>query len=382
VVIKPKGTQRPPLEPTAGLEPGAEGAEALGPYQVIEEIVPGNWLVATDPVLRRRVWLLRRDTPELSIARRNVARAGRLRWLQQVQADEASWDAFEAPPGAPFPDLVGDGKRVPWGTLRHWLHDLATELWDATGDQTLPAELSLDHVWITAEGRAVLLDEPWPEVESPAERIPVGDVAGQQRFLDAVAACVESTGLPLHARPVLHNLGNGRFEKLSYLTGTLRGLLDRPAAVSRGIRAGSIFLVPFYAWIAVVVGRYHDKPWDEPVSIVVMTALVVLGAAALADLLGIPFRGTASHSIFRLAVVNAGGEPAARWHLLARWAIVWLPLFLPMSLVALLMNGAEGIGVIAAAVLILLWLAGAACAVVQPHRGWHDRLAGTWVVRQ
>ncbi|MHC4992351.1 MAG: hypothetical protein ACYTGC_15365, partial [Planctomycetota bacterium] len=286
VVIKPKGTQRPTLEPAAGLEPAAEGAEWLGPYQVINELVPDKWRVATDPVLRRRVWLLRRHTSELPVARRNLARSGRLRWLQKVEAGEVTWDAFEAPDGMPFRDLVEHGQRVPWSTLRHWLHDLASELWDATGDQTLPNELSIDQVWITAEGRAVLLDEPWSGVKTSVVRIAVGDVAGQQRFLSAVAACVESTGLPLHARPVLQNLEDGKFEKLSFLAGTFRGLLERPADVSRGIRGGSIFMMPLYVWIAIVVGRYHDKPWDDPWGIVLFTAVVVLGAMALGDLVG------------------------------------------------------------------------------------------------
>jgi uncharacterized RDD family membrane protein YckC len=381
VVVKPKGTVRPSIEPAAGPEIPAEGADSLGPYQIIGEMVPGEWVVATDPVLRRRVWLLRRTSSELSVARRNVARSGRLRWLQKVEAGEATWDAFEATQGVPFSTLV-DGKRVPWGTLRHWLHDLASELWDATGDQTLSAELSLDHVWITAEGRAILLDEPWPDVDTPAQRIPVGDVAGQQRFLHAIAASVESTGLPLHARPVLQNLEDRKFEKLSFLTGTLRGLLERPAEVSRGIRAGSLFMLPLYVWIAVVVGRYHDKQWNDPGEIVIISALVVLGAIALIQLLGLPFRSTASHSIFRLAVVNAKGEPVTRSHLLVRWAVVWLPLFLPMSFVALLIHRAEDIAFISALVLLLVWVGAAVYAVVHPHRGLHDRLAGTWVVRR
>ncbi|MHC4220757.1 MAG: RDD family protein, partial [Planctomycetota bacterium] len=382
VVVRPKGTVRPSIEPEAAPESPGDGADWLGPYQVIEEMVPGAWIVATDPVLRRRVWLLQRNKPDLSMARRNVARAGRLRWLQKVEADDATWDAFEATPGVPFPSAAGDVKRVPWGTLRHWLHDLATELWDATGDQTLPSELSVDHVWITAEGRAVLLDEPWPVVTTPAERIAVGDVAGQQRFLNALAACVESTGLPLHARPVLQNLEDGKFEKLSFLTGTLRGLLDRPAAVSRGIRAGSLFMLPFYVWIAVIVGRYHDKPWNDAMGIIVGTALVVLGAMALSELLGLPFRGTVSHTIFRLAVVNAKGEPAARPHLLVRWAIVWLPLFVPISIVALVIPRAEGVAFVIAFVLLLLWIGATVYAVVHPHRGLHDRFADTWVVRR
>jgi hypothetical protein len=270
---------------------------------------------------------------------------------------------------------------VPWGTLRHWLHDLASELWEAIGDQTLPSELSLDQVWITAEGRAVLLDEPWPDVRPPSAGILVGELAGQQRFLHAVAACVESTGVPLHARPVLRNLRDGKFEKLSFLTGTLRGFLDKPAEVSRGIRAGSIFMLPLYVWIAVVVGRYHDKPWDDPLGIVVVSALVVLAAMAVLQLMGLPFRTTASQATFRLAVVNAKGAPAARWHLLVRWAIVWLPLFIPISLVAWWGHRSEGTALILSLVLLLLWIGAAAYGVVHPHRGLHDRLADTWVVR-
>ncbi|MHC4611284.1 MAG: protein kinase domain-containing protein, partial [Planctomycetota bacterium] len=261
VVMKPKGTVRPSIEPAAQSVVPAEGAESLGPYQFIKEMVPGKWIVATDPVLRRQVWLLRRTSSELPLARRNLARSGRLRWLQSVETVEATWDAFEATQGVPFASLVEDGKRVPWGTLRHWLHDLASELWSATGDQTLPAELSLDHVWVTVQGHAVLIDEPWPTLGHAAERFPVRDIVGQQRFLNALAACVDSTGLPLHARPTLENLEHGRFEKLSFLTGTLRGLLDKPAEVSMGVRAGSIFMLPLYTWILVFVGSYQGAEW-------------------------------------------------------------------------------------------------------------------------
>ena len=167
VVVKPKGTVRPSIEPAAQPEIPAEGADSLGPYQIIKEMVPGEWIVATDPVLRRQVWLLRRTSSELSLLDEISPGPAVLRWLQKVETAEATWDAFEATQGVPFSSLVEGGKRVPWGTLRHWLHDLASELWAATGDQTLPAELSLDHVWITAQGHAVLLDEPWPGVKTP-----------------------------------------------------------------------------------------------------------------------------------------------------------------------------------------------------------------------
>ena len=88
------------------------------------------------------------------------------------------------------------------------------------------------------------------------------------------------------------------------------------------------------------------------------------------------------YAIFGLAVVNAKGEPAGRSHLLIRWAIVWLSLFLPMALVALLIHRAEGIAIISAFLLLLLWVSAAVYAVVNPHRGLHDWLAGSWVVRR
>jgi len=387
VVVKPKGTVRPSIEPATGPENPTEGADSLGPYQVIKEMVPGKWIVAVDPVLRRQVWLLRRNSLELSLPRRNLARPGRLRWLQKVETPDAAWDAFEATEGVPFSSLLEGGERVPWSTLRYWLHDLASELWDATGDKTLPVELSLDHVWITAQGRAILLDQPWPDVQTGAERIEVGDLAGQQRFLNAVAACAESTSLPLHARGVLQNLADGKFEKLSFLTGILRGLLDKPAEVSRPIRAGSIFMLGLYVWIAVFVGYYQAErvqQWNDSLGwLILISAMAVLGAIALIQLLSLPlFRTTASHATFRLAVINAKGQLANRVTLLRRWAIVWLPLFVPMLFAALLIKSAEVAAFIWALVILGLWIGAAVYAVIVPNRGLHDRLAGTWVVRR
>jgi hypothetical protein len=263
---------------------------------------------------------------------------------------------------------------------------LASELWDAAGDRTLPIELSLDHVWITAEGRAVLLDDPWPGVQAGAAasagRIRVDDVAGQQSFLAAVAACVESTSLPLHARRVLQNLESGKFEKLSFLTGTLRGLLERPAEVSRGVRAGSIFLLPVYMWLATFVGRYHDKPWKDMLGEIIVVTALVLGLVALMKLLALPFHYTASHAIFRLAVIDARGELASRMHLLSRWAVVWIPLLLPMSAAAWLAQRDEALALIAALGVLVPWVGAAVYAAASPHRGLQDRWARTWVVRR
>ena len=338
------------------------------------------------------MWLLRRSSSELSAARRNVARAGRLRWLQKVETDEAAWDAFEAAEGVPFSSLVTGGKRLPWATLRHWLHDMASELWAARKDDTLPAELSLDHVWITGRGQAVLLDNPWPANQTPAECFPVGDIREAQRLLRAIAAFVEATSIPLHARPALKNLADGRFEKLSFLTGTLRGLVDTPAEVGQGIRAGAIFMFPVYTLIlclAPYLSRWEDAwsgGWEWFGSVArytLIAAMAILAIRALVQLLEMPFRSTMSHSTFRLAVVNAQGELTGIPQRLLRWAVVWLPLFLPVSLVVLLTDGVQTTGGFAAALIVVcLWTSAAVYAALHPHQGLHDRLAGTWVVRR
>jgi hypothetical protein len=379
VVIVQTGTARRAPESVPPYEDSREDAEWLGPYQLINTVSPDRWLVGMDPVLRRHVWLIRRSASSPSDSRQSVARAGRLRWLQAVCNDTTTWDVYEAPPGVPLSSLVAKGKGICWGTLRHWLHDLATELWAAASDQTLPAQLSIDQIWITNQGRAVIMDERWPDATPASPATSVADLAGQQQFLASVAALVEKTSLPLNARPALQNLQEGRFEKLSFLTGTLRGHLDRPAEVSRGIRAGCIFAIPFYVWIAIFVGRYHDKPWGDAPPGLVISALAALAGIALVQLLMIPFRCTPSQSIFRLAVINASGQLASRRQLLARWAVVWLPLFVPIVVVLL---ADLGTGLWFAAVWLLLWIASAVSAIVHPNRGWHDRVVGTWVVRR
>jgi uncharacterized RDD family membrane protein YckC len=66
-----------------------------------------------------------------------------------------------------------------------------------------------------------------------------------------------------------------------------------------------------------------------------------------------------------------------------RWAIVWLPLLVPMALVGLLMTriGPAAAWVLAVAVLAM-WMGAGIYTVVRPNRGLHDRLVGTWVVRR
>jgi len=387
VIVKPEGITRSAIKPRSASVRAGNSGEFRGPFQVLEEVVPGQWMVAIDPILQRRVWLICRKKGAPSRARQHVARPGRLRWLQRVEGGEGVWDAFEATSGTPLSEFLQGGRRLPWERVRHWLHDLASELLEASRDGTLPKAVSPDQVWITDQDRAVLLDRPWPGVPSRFEAMGVGDLAGQQRFLNAVASCVDRTRLPLHARGLLRNLEQAKFEKLSFLTGVLRGLLNKPSEVGKAIRAGSIFMLPAYTWILCVVGARSGEEvsawWQSTGAFALAAAAILLVARGFFQLLEVPFRTTCSHSIFRLAVVDSEGERAGRLTLLRRWAIVWLPWLLPAPLLGWLMaNDTLGPALISGSVILALWIGAAIHATFHPNQGLHDRLAGTRVVRQ
>jgi hypothetical protein len=114
-----------------------------------------------------------------------------------------------------------------------------------------------------------------------------------------------------------------------------------------------------------------------------ISAMAVLGIIALIQLIELSScRTTASHAIFRLAVINDKGHLADRLTMLRRWAIVWLPLLVPTLFVTLLIKRNELIAFTSALALLILWIGAAVYAVIVPNRGLHDRLIGTWVVRQ
>lgn len=389
VVVRPRGTRRPIMFFTAA-EIGAEGStRCIGPFRIESEIKPGAWLLADDAVLRRQVWLIQRSGQPVTDARRAVARPGRARWLQATEQDGQTWDAYEAASGASFTELTAHSG-VPWATLRYWLHDLAAELRAGERDHTLPQACSLDQIWITDDGRALLLDEPWPVNGDPSSALPIDSLAGQQRFLAAVAERVDPLSVPLHARSVVQNLKAGSFEKLTFLAGTLCGLLSKPAEISRGLRAASLLVIPGYTWIATILGiTGNTDPAVGPAVWAVRVAiagLVMMHFMAFFDFLLAFWRKSTGLSTFGLEPVTQHGR-ASRKRMLARSAIMWLPVVVPTSVLGARAL-AEGrwigfgelalLGSLAIAVAAVL----SASALVNPSRGIHDRLAGVWIGRR
>lgn len=397
VVMRPRGVQRPvaagedqDATDSAASSDASNATTVIGPFRVTSEIEANRWLLGEDPVLRRPIWLLRRESGGPSEARRAVARAGRPRWLQEVNAGGEAWDVYEASRGTPIVGYAARGQ-VPWSTLRHWLHDLAAELHAAQRDGTLANTLSLGNVWINEDGRALLLDHPWPDEDAASlGQFDVESLQGQQAFLRAVADHVDPLSVPLHARPALQNLRAGSFDKLTFLTGTFRGLLNKPADITRALRAASLFVIPGYAWVATLLGIAANTEAG-------VGSMVWLGRVAIAGLVMLHFiaffdvalafvRKSTGLSTFGLELITQHGR-ASRTRLLRRAAILWLPVVVPtaaLGLVALMRGTSINFGVAALLGAITLAASGvvAGSALLSPVCGLQDRFAGVWVTRR
>jgi serine/threonine protein kinase len=169
-------------------------AHMIGPYHVLRTL--GNsggrkTVLAYDMRLLRRVWIRESssDMPELPAAQREATRPGRLRWLNGCRDGERAWDAFEAVEGRPLLNLIREPQS--WDAVRGWLLDLATELAAAGRDGSLPETIGLRHVWITADGRAKLLDFVVPEIAPDclaSDEFSSGDPENLNRLLREVAS--------------------------------------------------------------------------------------------------------------------------------------------------------------------------------------------------
>lgn len=254
---------RPVLAAAETPPPTVEAQPTVGPYHVLATLETNagrQWVLGYDLRLLRQVWIrtVPPGTPPIPTPLGNIGRVGRLRWLAGRRTPEENWDAFEAVSGEPLLRLIR--VRQPWRQVRFWLYDLAREIGAAEKDGTLPPVLTLDRVWITADGRAKLLDFPAPGLAAagpgPADAAPAAppapEMASTQRFLgDVAVAALEGRAemaaktagetavpLPLHARVFLKNLP--QLSGADAVAGAIQPLLRRPTAVSRLRRAAVV----------------------------------------------------------------------------------------------------------------------------------------------
>jgi uncharacterized RDD family membrane protein YckC len=257
VIFRPTATHRPILlKPQETLEERKPDALTIGPYHVLANLgstVGGEWRLGYDPRLFRKVWLcmVPAGTPRIAAARQNLARPGRLRWLAGRRGPLENWDAFEAPTGQALWQLLD--RSHDWSHVGYWLLDLSEELASALKGGTLPPTLGLECVWITAEGRAMLLDQGVPGLEVSASAsisTQPGDVELVKGFLQQVAVAALhgrrvgfaeaqldafALPLPLYVRLIVEGLK--KVQRPEVAAAQIQSTLARPTRVTKTRRA-------------------------------------------------------------------------------------------------------------------------------------------------
>ncbi len=281
VVVAPVREERLPVEALPAAGPAPAPAGVLGPYvlqaRLAEQAGTSLWL-AHDPALRRDVWIYRQSgaAPEVAARRRELSRPTRLRWLNGRRDGDEAWDAYEAPAGRPLVALLQTPQ--PWRAVRFWLHDLAAEF-HAGQQQGSPApKLQTDHVWVRADGQAVVLDFPCPGLVSKAggADLVVTDLAELQQFLGRIAADARHgrdgkgklmEGPPsLPARAFLDRLAARAFDSAELLRGNLESLIRQPAATPTNLRVNAALLpgglALLFGVLTMLMHHHYDRRWD------------------------------------------------------------------------------------------------------------------------
>jgi uncharacterized RDD family membrane protein YckC len=267
VIARPTSVTRPALAPTRDHRP-ATNEVRLGPFAVVTR--ENDFIIARDELLNRDVFVVLAppESAEVSPARRDLNRPGRLRWLSAHRGETNAWNAYDFPEGAPLTQWL-DGKQN-WNRVRFWLHDLAEEIAAARADGTLPPVIAADRVWLTRDGRAILLEVPAPGALA-SRSYSSAQIDEVEALLDEIATRALVPRIPLHARELLHSVQTRRFEEVSIIAGNLRAALAQPAAISKRRRLFTIALPALFALalalttVAIVgqANREFDRFWNR-----------------------------------------------------------------------------------------------------------------------
>lgn len=281
VVVAPVREQRVAVEIPAPAASPTETAGKLGPYELKAKLsergAESLWL-AHDAALRRDVWIHRQPAgaPVVSTRRRELSRPTRLRWLNGRRDGDEAWDAYEAPAGRPLVDLLQTPQ--PWRAVRFWLHDLADEFHTGQQHESPVPKLQPDHVWVRADGQAVVLDFPCPSPVSEADGASPAatDLASLQGLLHRIAADArlgrDGKGKltegppPLPARAFLERLAARAFDSAELLRGNLESLIRQPAVAPTNLRANAVLLPGGLALgfgvLVMFMQHHYERRWD------------------------------------------------------------------------------------------------------------------------
>ncbi len=398
VVFKPAHRTRPRLTSRMETVPGAEAASKIGPYHLLAtlgEAGGASFQLGYDSRLLRKVWIrqLPPGAPVVAAELRNLARPTRLRWLNGKRSATEAWDAYEATPGRPFPDLLS--RKQDWASVRFWLFDLTGELATADREGSSPATLGFGQIWITDEGNAKLLDfaapgtfaNPRQEAAPPTPREFLHQLALsalEGRVLDAAEAGNAAPTVPiaLHARSFVASLQEGPVD--TETAARLEPLLGKTTVISRARRLGLLACAVGFplglTLIAVVMNPGHKVGLlRERLGPLLLAwaygGYVVIAPGLLAALL---FRGGALLRAFGVAIVRRDGKPASRLRVLWRNFLAFLPFYVFPRVAWVFGLHARWEWLMIA--LLALLAALAVFSALLPGRSLQDRLARTWLV--
>lgn len=381
--------------------------QSIGPFRVRGAVLwegDRRVLLAEDSTLERPVWIAIRPkgSPLPPAGRRDLTRPSRPRWLRGGEQPEGRWDAYVAPSGCPLADLAGP-LGLPWANARLILHDLAEELALASADGTLPANLSVDQVWILANGCVQLVDTLGLTASetTPAAADPDATAARCLDLLRRTAALALEGGrfphngpspdtirspVPEHAARMLDRLighprdGDAPYTDLASFVADLEADRDQPTEVDTPRRAAHLapevvaMAFPMVAMFMVTCPLF--PPWEFADEIVTLLPLLWI-------MWPIPTRGGVLLNLAGLALVRSDSRPAEWWRRGWRSLVTWGPVSFLFNLVYWAINHHPPLHRFA----LLTWgftfvfvASYPILALIYPNRGPHDRLAGTWVV--
>lgn len=432
-------TYRQP-EPAVGPRPIAGSPdlgivdERRGPYRLGSRIVScesGELFQGRDEALGRLVWIL--DRPARRTAHWEVNRPGRLRRLLRGEQNGLTWEAFEGPGGVSLRRRVAARGTLAWDEMSRLLIGLVEELREGHDRGDLPELISLDHLWADASGQLRLLDFALRdhEVGEASEPIASADwglflhqllllgLEGRLVRLDELDGQLPRLPLPERARELVARVCNRKGEppSLDWVRQQIRAGVTKPAHVTRRQRgmalAASVVPVLLIGLVVALVASGNQLTWKLAQGFLYgVGGAMVVGALPAVGMTFV-FRGGPWMQSQGIAVQTADGQRASRLRCLLRGLIVYAPPFLVAVLSVILIvvaierghglhpsDATQGqlytetvyligwwIGAIRTWELAqslpfigALYIAGAAQALVQPERGFADRIARTRLV--